>query len=207
MSENDIEAFQPEKFSAPELKNILKKARLTLEGAPQVNLSSIAKLQFEGPGVYAIYLDKAAGTLYAESNISPEIPIYVGKAVPSGWRQGRSPANADKSPLKKRLSEHSRSINAAENLDVSNFSCRFLILQDGESDLIGAVESELVRHYMPFWNSFIDGFGNHDPGNGRYNQALSEWDALHPGRPWAIRLLGARPDINSLIQKIAEYMT
>ncbi len=31
-------------------------------------------------------------------------------------------------------------------------------------------------------NKIIDGFGNHDPGKGRYNQLRSRWDKLHPGR-------------------------
>jgi len=42
-------------------------------------------------------------------------------------------------------------------------------------------------------NFDMDGFGNHDPGKGRYNQAQSEWDVLHPGRSWVKRLTGASP--------------
>jgi len=33
-----------------------------------------------------------------------------------------------------------------------------------------------------------DGFGNHDPGSGRYNQKRSVWDQVHPGRSWATRM-------------------
>jgi hypothetical protein len=40
----------------------------------------------------------------------------------------------------------------------------------------------------PLWNQKLDGFGNHDPGAGRYNQQRSPWDVIHPGRPWAARL-------------------
>ncbi len=40
----------------------------------------------------------------------------------------------------------------------------------------------------------LDGFGNHDPGAGRYNQQRSPWDVIHPGPPWAQKL---RPNIRS----------
>lgn len=42
--------------------------------------------------------------------------------------------------------------------------------------------------FRPVWNMVIDGFGNHDPGSGRYNQKISSWDTLHPGRSWAMKL-------------------
>jgi len=29
------------------------------------------------------------------------------------------------------------------------------------------------------WNVVIDGFGNHDPGAGRYNGERTRWDTLH----------------------------
>ncbi len=44
------------------------------------------------------------------------------------------------------------------------------------------------RSVLPIWNTLIDGFGNHDPGQGRRNQAKSRWDVLHPGRAWADNL-------------------
>lgn len=33
----------------------------------------------------------------------------------------------------------------------------------------------------------IDGFGNHDPGGGRYEGLQPRWDVLHPGRSWAAK--------------------
>jgi hypothetical protein len=36
--------------------------------------------------------------------------------------------------------------------------------------------AELVK------DAAVDGFGNHDPGKGRYKQARSDWDVIHPGR-------------------------
>ena len=46
----------------------------------------------------------------------------------------------------------------------------------------------LISRFEPLWNKLVDGFGNHDPGKGRYQQKKSAWDLLHPGRPWAERL-------------------
>ncbi len=63
----------------------------------------------------------------------------------------------------------------------------------------------MTRRYNPLWNSHIDGFGNHDPGKGRYEQAKSEWDVLHPGRVWADRLNGIPPDGNKVEEKIGIY--
>ncbi|MEZ5478356.1 MAG: Eco29kI family restriction endonuclease [Thiolinea sp.] len=111
--------------------------------------------------------------------------IYVGKAVLPGWRQGRGSKENDPACIGRR--EHSRSISAAKNLELSDFSSRFIILQSQEADLIGTVEAAMTRKYNPLWNSHVDGFGNHDPGKGRYEQAKSEWDAA-PGRLWAYKL-------------------
>jgi len=80
-----------------------------------------------------------------------------------------------------------------------------MIMTDVESDLIVPVEAEMIRKYRPLWNMVIDGFGNHDPGAGRYDQAKSEWDVLHPGRGWAERLKGKSPVLENIIRKIAKY--
>ena len=75
-----------------------------------------------------------------------------------------------------------------------------------ESDLVVPAEAELIRRYGPLWNSVIDGFGNHDPGSGRYNQAKSEWDVLHPGRPWADRLMGKSPHLEEIVEKVQQLL-
>ena len=53
---------------------------------------------------------------------------------------------------------------------------------------IPLAESLLIERFEPLWNRAIDGFGNHDPGKGRYEQKMSPWDTMHPGRSWATRL-------------------
>ena len=122
-----------------------------------------------------------------------------------GWRQGRESVKENDPALYRRLNEHAGSINAVENLSLDDFSCRFVVLQDQEADLISTVEAAMTRRYNPLWNSHIDGFGNHDPGKGRYEQARSEWDVLHPGRVWADQLKGTPPDENKVETKIDIY--
>ena len=127
----------------------------------------------------------------------------MGKAVPRGWRQARLHDAANE--LYARLSDHANSINQADNLDIEDFRCRFIILEDAAADMIGTVEASLIRQYTPIWNSCIDGFGNHDPGSGRYDQAKSDWDILHPGRSWADRLRGAHSSLKEIETKAKDY--
>ena len=70
---------------------------------------------FLGTGVYALYYTGGNPLYkrYAELNrLSYSYPIYVGKAVPKGWRQARSSDNAlnQSRELIGRLREHGRSI-------------------------------------------------------------------------------------------------
>jgi Eco29kI restriction endonuclease len=164
-------------------------------------------VRFNGTGVYALYY---VGTseyykpLYEINRLEFSQPVYVGKAVPRGWRQSKN-TNEGKSAneLFGRLREHSKSVEQAVNLDLSDFYCRFMILENSSSNLISTVEAELIRHYKPIWNTHIDGFGNHDPGSGRYNQKKSGWDILHQGRGWAEKCVGNSSTIDD-IKKLAE---
>lgn len=157
---------------------------------------------FAGAGVYALYYKGNLAIYQAIYENKPEIPIYVGKAVLPGWRQGRTTGKENEPALYRRLKQHSRSISATNNLDLDDFYCKFMVFSLDDSDLIGAVEAALIRKYQPLWNSLIDGFGNHDPGKGRYEQAKSEWDVLHAGREWANKLKGKSPKLNDILRKI-----
>jgi hypothetical protein len=145
---------------------------------------------FIGAGIYALYY---VGNLSLYEEIAQQNrggqylwPIYVGKAVPAGARKGGYGFRADPGQvLFKRLNEHASSIRQAKNLTLSNFRCRFLVVDD---IWIPLAESLLIETCLPLWNRKIDGFGNHDPGKGRYNQQRSQWDAIHPGRSWAYKL-------------------
>ncbi len=157
-----------------------------------------------GCGVYALYYH-GNFDLYApmvtHNGKESLVPIYVGKAVAPGWRTARTNVSAT-ADLTRRLREHARSIAQTDNLAVEHFTCRFMILEGIEGDLVVPVEAEMIRRHQPLWNSVIDGFGNHDPGSGRYNQAKSEWDVLHPGRIWAERLLGQSPNLDTITRKV-----
>lgn len=162
--------------------------------------------RFIGVGVYALYYigrNPYYGKLYEQNRTSFSQPIYVGKAVPRGWRQARSQDAANE--LYSRLNEHFRSISQARNLSVEDFRCRFMILEDSAADMIGTVEASLIRHYKPIWNNSVDGFGNHTPGNGRFMQAKSDWDVIHPGREWAKKCQGQSSTKEEVEQKVIDY--
>lgn len=159
---------------------------------------------FEGAGIYAIYYtgDFAPYGQIQRLNRNGQflLPIYVGKAVPAGARMGASLELAAGKVLHKRLREHAESINAAENLDIKDFYCRFLVVDD---IWIPLGESLIIARFTPVWNSLIDGFGNHNPGKGRHAGMRPRWDVLHPGRAWAMRL-AERPETQEQIAQDAE---
>lgn len=105
--------------------------------------------RFPGAGVYALYysgdFDEYRHIVVADQT-DANTPIYVGKAVPSGWRIGRTRrVGPNARPLYRRLVEHVRTIDEVENLDARDFCCRFMILGGTESDLISACEAQLIR--------------------------------------------------------------
>ncbi|GET33845.1 type II restriction-modification system endonuclease [Prolixibacter bellariivorans] len=195
-------------YSSEAFEEIIKDTIRFFNGTPVIKLPPPEK--FHGTGVYAIYFigkSKLYSKLAAQNRIEFSMPIYVGKAVPRGWRQARIETQSSKKSyeLNGRLNEHGRSIEQVNNLSIEDFYCRFIILENAASSLISTVEAALIRYYKPIWNTQIDGFGNHDPGKGRYNQAKSEWDVLHPGRPWADKCLGDAPNFDKVEEKAIEY--
>ena len=188
------------KISDKKIESVVKPAFDFFEGTPYYQLNNLPA--FEGAGVYALFLKTTDGTLY-EGHLPSMHPIYVGKAVPLGSRQGKKSGTGK--ALKSRLSKHLKSISEAKNLDTDTFLCRFMILQGQATDMISAMESHLIRKYNPLWNSYIDGFGINAPGAGRYNQSPSEWDTLHPGRSYVKKLTGTPRDIDQIISKISNY--
>lgn len=189
-------------FRSPAFRSVVEEAVTFFEGTPVYELPPPGR--FAGCGVYALYYrgdyELYAGVARPNQDACIQ-PIYVGKAVPPGWRAARASAT-EMGSLYGRLREHARGIQQTQNLDIGDFRCRFVILQETEADLIVPVEATLIRKHRPLWNSVIDGFGNHDPGKGRYNQARSEWDVLHPGRRWADRLTGAAPALEEVMAKV-----
>lgn len=137
---------------------------------------------FDGAGAYTLHY---TGSFSGYDGLGQDAPIYVGKADPPGRRQGRAQSTSTTTALYRRLLRHAESIESANNLDISEFRCRRLVLDPVR---IGLTEQVLIAEYRPLWNVVVDGFGNNDPGRGRWNQRRSQWDTLHPGREWAFNL-------------------
>jgi hypothetical protein len=155
---------------------------------------------FGGSGVYALYYTGSLPFYAHIASTELNTPIYVGKAVPTGARKGSALASRESGPeLQRRLREHTKSIEQAENLALDEFQCRYLVVVPV---WITLAERFLIDHFRPLWNTLIDGFGNHPPGSGRQGMRRPRWDIVHPGRPWATRLRAAETayDIVRLIE-------
>ncbi|MEW6226583.1 MAG: Eco29kI family restriction endonuclease [Bacillota bacterium] len=159
-----------------------------------------------GAGVYALYY---GGKLpfyelvarHNKGNVCKE-PIYVGKAIPKGGRKGGIGFNAlEGNALFTRLREHAKSIEQAQNLSLDDFRYRYLVVDD---IWIPLAENILISIFRPLWNVIVDGFGIHDPGEGRKRQAKSDWDTIHPGRPFT-RDLPEKKTANQIIARIQEF--
>lgn len=170
---------------------------------PMIHLPS-----FSGAGIYAIYY---TGDFHAYESIAKEnidghfrVPIYVGKAAPRGARKGGIlDESASGIVLFNRLNQHRQSIEAAQNLNLDDFYCRYLVVDD---IWIPLGETLLIAKFNPLWNTLIDGFGNHDPGGGRYGGMRPRWDVLHPGRSWAVKCEPRPETPEQIISEVKDYL-
>ena len=201
-SKDNIPVIEP--YNPLDKRNLGANVAAAMLAAP---IHSLPPEPFIGAGVYAIYYqgDFAPYRRLAELNRDAyKVPIYVGKAVPAGARKGGLGMNVDHGlALYNRLSEHFTSISKATNLNENDFACRYLVVDD---IWIPLAESMLIEQYKPLWNRCIDGFGNHDPGKGRYQQQKSPWDCIHQGREWADKLKPNATPAADLLEKIEQYL-
>ena len=180
-------------YTSDAFAELVKDAIRFFNGTPVHDLP--APERFLGSGVYALYYT-GQNPLYAQlaqaNRLSYDVPIYVGKAVPRGWRQGRVSDSAltQSNELHSRINEHTRNIEIGAGLKVESFACRFVIFEASGSDMISTVEAALIKLFRPLWNTSLDGFGNHTLGAGRFEQAKSDWDVIHPGRGFADKCKG-----------------
>lgn len=192
-------------FNPLDKKNL---AASVAEALLKSEVHPLSKLpSFNGSGIYAIYYsgDFPAYNKITQLNCESkfELPIYVGKAVPSGSRKGGLLKEGVDKSLYKRLKEHSESISAASNLDLDHFFCRYLVVDD---IWIPLGESLMIAKFSPLWNKIIDGFGNHDPGRGRHNGMRPRWDVLHPGRSWSDKLAERPESASRISEDAAQYL-
>jgi len=192
-------------FNPLDKKNLGKSIVEALIESVEQPLSSVNI--FEGAGIYAVYyrgdfkLYKELATLNKKAGC---YPIYVGKAIPKGGRKGvDTGASLDSDALFKRLQDHRKSIESTQSLKIEDFSFRCLILDD---IWISLGESLVIQKYQPLWNQVLDGFGNHDPGSGRYGGMRPLWDEIHPGRAWATKCKPPKSNAAELLESISAYM-
>lgn len=190
--------------------NPLDKTNLGTSVAEALLAQPLAPLEglgsFTGAGIYAIYYHGPFPAYKAIRSLKGglEIPIYVGKAVPAGARKGDFALEADPgSVLFKRLREHADSIRVTSNLDIRDFHCRYLVVDD---IWIPLGEALLITRFSPLWNKLIDGFGNHDPGSGRHAGMRPRWDTLHPGRKWALKLRDRHETATQIEQEVLVHL-
>jgi hypothetical protein len=162
---------------------------------------------FIGAGIYAIYYfgkyKPYQPIALRNRDNRYDAPIYVGKAVPAGARKGGFGLEVTTGPvLFNRLREHAESLQQARNLKLTDFACRYLVVDD---IWIPLGEAMMISKFTPVWNRIIDGFGNHDPGKGRYQQQRSPWDVLHPGRAWAERCVECKRTEAELLESLQSH--
>ena len=159
--------------------------------------------KFYGSGVYSIYY---VGAFDAYQPLTQtDTPIYVGKADPAS--HGATTPMQQGTRLWSRLYDHRRSISAAENLDLTDFECRYLVVKSAWQS---TAETYLIERFLPIWNNETNicyGFGKHGDDPGTRSNTRSPWDTLHPGRKWATKE-GNRPyhlSLKQIKQQIAEH--
>ena len=196
----------PRVFNPLDKANLGKSVVEALMEAPAVPLGGLPK--FPGAGVYAIYysgLFPEYLPLAAKNRPVPVEPIYVGKAVPKGGRKGLAvDAEISGAAIWDRLTEHAGSIEAGSGLEIGDFSCRVLVVDDS---WIGLGETLLIQRFRPLWNQVVEGFGNHNPGAGRHRGKRPRWDELHPGRSWARRCKPAARNRVEILAAVSTWMS
>jgi len=180
-------------------RNLGRSVEYALLIEDSVLLDGVARLT--GDGIYALYYTGSLDIYQPIANEACRVPIYVGKADVPGARKGLVSVNYRGTALWNRLDEHADSIRRAQNLDVADFRCRYLVVDD---IWIPLGESLMIGNYRPLWNVVIDGFGLHDPGSGRHGGLRSEWDELHPGRVWYAKM-APRPDPEAILRKVVRH--
>lgn len=197
---------QPVEFNPLSYGAIQDSLSQALMDAELIPLGDVER--FEGNGVYALFYNGPFQAYRVISSPKGETPVYVGKAAPS-MRKGEELSAMQLlgayggTSLFTRMRNHRASIEAAENLEVDDFQVRLLVLS---YIWVPLAETSVISRYQPVWNTIVDGFGNHDPGAGRYNGMRPRWDTLHPGRAWAEKLRKREESADDIAQDVTSYL-
>ena len=174
----------PRPYNPLDTENLGRSVAEALLGRKPTGLQDLPS--FEGAGLYALYYqgghpvyDRLAAL---NRSADPQAPIYVGKAVPEGARKGGvGTRKASNTALFKRLTEHAESIRVTRDLNLADFSCRFLVVEDiwiPLASLCSLPFSPVEPDRRRLWQSRSR---KRPTGNGK----RPRWDVLHPGRSWA----------------------
>lgn len=144
----DPQPFDREKhvYRCDEFSELLKDAVRFFHGTPVCKFPP--EERFAGAGVYAIYYIGKTG-LYAKfgQEINREeyrLPIYVGKAEPTGWRHGG---------LDEQLATIKTMIAGIRGLMLKDFRLR--IVDESSCMIYGDVYAFIMRKYRPIWNQLM----------------------------------------------------
>lgn len=116
--------------------------------------------RFAGSGVYAIYCTAKTG-LYERygkkvNRMGYNVPIYVGKAVPQGWRQSRT-AGVDSLSFDEQMKFWIGLIKSSIGLEAADFQLRSHCCNVAEIDLAHGVHWLMQNTYQPLWNKIFGG--------------------------------------------------
>jgi len=167
--------YRPAYYDPLGTENVTSAICRELERQPLIPLTPPIG-RFDGAGLYAIYYRGSDFDLYAPLT-GHKIPVYVGQARSHNSATGA--ATGARNPLWRLMQQHSASIDGADNLALSDFGARLLLLPDVHADL---GENGLRVFYRPVWNAILTGFGSHEQGPTTRQSRRSAWDTVHPGR-------------------------
>jgi hypothetical protein len=188
-----LDPSDPEVVGRLIAETLLVQERRALAGIPK----------FYGSGVYALYY--SGGFDAYQPLVGTQTPIYVGKADPA--KHGATTPEQQGTKVWDRLNEHRKSITAAQNLEVHDFECRYLVVRSAWQN---TAETYLISRFSPIWNNEVKicyEFGKHGDDPATRSNQRSPWDTLHPGRAWALKS-GNQPyskTVDEIRRQIAEH--
>jgi len=145
----------------------------TLLVQPRIALADVAAEKFYGSGVYAIYY-KGDFDAYQPAR-GTETPLYIGKVDPK--TPGAETVEEQGTKLYDRLrADHARSVNDAENLDINDFECRYLVVKSAWQN---TTETYLIARFKPIWNNEVGicyGIGKHGDSAKTRSNKRSPWE-------------------------------
>lgn len=131
--------------------------------------------RFSGSGVYAIYCTAKTGLYERYGNkvnrMGYNVPIYVGKAVPQGWRQSRT-AGIDKLPMDEQIKFWLDLIKSSIGIRKADFQMRAHCWNVADGGLTHGIHQLMQNTYRPLWNKVFRGCTT-------TKSVVSRWARLH----------------------------